>query len=443
VKQFLFCLSLVLLNLFFYRWTLHYNFKPDYWENYYYESQWNIPNSSRQIGDDGVYRYIGYRLVNGENPFNVDYWVPPFGKYLYGLTAKYLLNPYLSSIFIYFILTFVYFKLSSLFFSGKKLFFAQLLFHLNPFIVGEIGTTMLDLPLTLILTTSLWLFLKYTRTSDLKLFLLSFFLIGLAICTKPPFFVFSFVLVFLIYLLHHQKYNLIFLSPILVAVGYVAGYFPTYFIYHPNPIPFIRLHQKIYEFQKNNLGSHNWQSVITYILYGRFMGYWVNAKPIYPTDYSLLFPVGAITSIYTTIRTRPKNPSILLISMIAIVYIFQLFLVDFWPRYVMPIIPIFTILICHYTTKKFFGYLVIPPVLISILLSYFQTVVFPSQQKFIEQFKNYQSTNRTKEMYELLDSKSQKTTNFNSFTNQPPTVFSPLLENNQWRMSLTNKPNIR
>jgi hypothetical protein len=65
--------GLILTVSYFNRWIFSFKFEPEYWENYYYTSQWNVPNSKRQISDEGVYRYIGYRLVNGENPFNVDY----------------------------------------------------------------------------------------------------------------------------------------------------------------------------------------------------------------------------------------------------------------------------------------------------------------------------------------------------------------------------------
>ena len=83
-------LGIIIITLaYFSRWIFLYHFDPIYWENTYYESQWNVPNSKRGIGDDGLYRYVGYRLVNnGENPFNINYEVPPLGKYTYGLSAK-------------------------------------------------------------------------------------------------------------------------------------------------------------------------------------------------------------------------------------------------------------------------------------------------------------------------------------------------------------------
>lgn len=438
MKKLLLCLVLILANIYFYRWTLTYKFNPQYWENYYYESQWNIPNSQRQIGDDGVYRYIGYRLVNGENPFNVDYWVPPFGKYLYGISAKYFNNPYLTSIFEYIVLSFVFYKLAKEFLDGPKLYFALILFHLNPFLIGEIGTTMLDLPLTLCLTTSLWFFIRYTKTKSNIFIQASFFMIGLAICTKPPYFVFSYIFTYLIYLLSkHQPGQIILFIPIITA-GYIAGYFPTYFIYHPNPIPFIRLHQKIFDFQKNNLGSHNWQSIITYLLYGRFLGYWVNAKPIYPSDFSLVFPFGILSSIIQTFRGIRKAPPTSLLGVISTIYLIQLFFVDFWPRYLLPLIPIFTILISQHISAKPISLITAMIIFTSVSWAYFHTIVYPPQQKFIDQFNSYKNSNRYKDMYELLDKKSRRSLVLDDFLKKPTVEFYPISENNQWRMSLTN-----
>jgi len=51
-------IGLILIVSYFNRWIFVYKFEPEYWENYYYTSQWNIPNSKRVISDGGVYRYI-------------------------------------------------------------------------------------------------------------------------------------------------------------------------------------------------------------------------------------------------------------------------------------------------------------------------------------------------------------------------------------------------
>ncbi len=151
-SQFFYFLGLILIVgiiTYFSRWIFFYKFDPVYWENAYYESQWNVPNSPRGIGDEGVYRYIGYRLVNNhENPFNVDYWVPPLGKYTYGLAAKYFSNPYLTSYIYYLGSILLFYLISSLVFSDNRKWMAVYLFAANPAIADQITTTMLDLPLT-------------------------------------------------------------------------------------------------------------------------------------------------------------------------------------------------------------------------------------------------------------------------------------------------------
>lgn len=85
-------LILIFISLTFYysRQIFFYKYEPEYYENWYYHSQWNIPNSVRGIGDGDLYKFVGYRLAFGENPFNINYEVPPFAKLLYGLAERFL-----------------------------------------------------------------------------------------------------------------------------------------------------------------------------------------------------------------------------------------------------------------------------------------------------------------------------------------------------------------
>lgn len=76
--------------------------------------------------------------------------------------------------------------------------------------------------------------------------------------------------------------------------------------------------------------------------------------------------------------------------------------------------------------------------IISIMWAYFHTVIYPPQQKFTDQFNSYKNTHRFKDMYELLDTKSQRSISLDDFLKIPALEFYPLSENNQWRMSLTN-----
>jgi hypothetical protein len=431
---------MIVINIYFCRWILSYKFEPKYWENFYYESQWNIPNSKRVIGDDGVYRYIGYRLVNGENPFNVDYWVPPLGKYIYGLGAKYLSNPLFVSLTFYFLLIIAYYYLVKEILDKKLILISLAIFLLNPFIVSEIRNTMLDLPLTLLLTTSLLFFIKYIKNSNNLNYFLSIIFLGISIGTKPPFFVFAYILIYGLFLLKKHQFKKIFLLPLLILGGYIIAYIPSYFIHHPNPIPWIRLHQKVYEFQKNNLGSHNWVSIITYMVYGRFMGYWVNAKALYPTDFNLVFTFGSLAVFIVMIKnfvSKKRDDIFIVFTSIGVMYTLMLFLVDFWPRYIMPLIPIFSITIPYLFRKKVASIPLYLLLFASLFVSYKNTIIFPSRINFEEEFYGYQQSDRRKEMYQMLNSQSRLMIDENSFIKSKFVKFSSVNENNQWRMDVT------
>jgi len=110
----------ITLTLYFSSWVFYYQYEPEYYENYYYHSQWNIPNSVRGIGDGDLYKFVGYQLANGENPFNINYEVPPLVKLLYGITEKYTDNPYSVSILFYFLSIYVLYKFSEIIFNKNK-----------------------------------------------------------------------------------------------------------------------------------------------------------------------------------------------------------------------------------------------------------------------------------------------------------------------------------
>ena len=74
-------------------------YDQSYWKDRFEHSQWVLPLSKRIIGDDGLFAYIGYDLINGGSITGFDSEVPPLGKYLIGLSIKIFGNPYYYSVF--------------------------------------------------------------------------------------------------------------------------------------------------------------------------------------------------------------------------------------------------------------------------------------------------------------------------------------------------------
>ncbi len=405
---------------YFNRHIFLFKFEPDYWENYYYESQWNVPNSQREISDEGVYRYIGYRLVNGENPFNVDYWVPPFGKYLYGLGAKYLTNPYLTSFTLYLLAILLFNSLARLLFPDKKISYPSLyLFVLNPLIVVQISQTMLDLPLLIAFLAHLLFTLQFGKNKKSQDLLLSGFFLGLMAGIKPPFYIPFIALVDLWFIWRIKGLTSCFLFLPTIIGGYLASYF-CYFFRHPNPIPWLRLHQKIIDFQKGHAGSHYPLNIFTMIFLGQFKGLlkasFVKMKM---TEWSAVFPLGTISSLFILFKkSKPKkNLSWLYLAFLSLVYLFSNSLVDVWPRYLVPLVPLLILTTTHlFKNKSWLLYL--------LLLSYlpFLLPIFsPDPKPTIENFSQLLLSGRYRDAYQILSQSDKKE-----------------ITEDQWQSSLTN-----
>lgn len=418
----------VFLITFFNRWIFVYHFEPEYWENYYYESQWNIPNSPRVISDEGVYRYIGYRLVNGENPFNVDYWVPPLGKYLYGLSAQYLSNPYITSFVFYLLSIFIFFKICSLLFLPNLRWPLTLLFAINPLIVEQISQTMLDLPLTVFFLLHLYFLLQIPKTTrPFRPLFLSAISLGLMAGTKPPYFIPFIALLDFVYLYYHLRSKIILLFPPFIFAGYVLAYF-CYFIYHPNPIPWLRLHDKIIAFHRQSSHAYNWPQIFIPIFTGHYTGFWVGAQRFFVTTWSAILPLGLLATFYQFFKSRS------LITLLSLLYLTLLFLIDFWPRYLVPLLPLLVFQI---------GLLLRPRpklIYILILLTLPSTflLLFPSPTSLLTNFSHHQSQGFYRESYRLLDTTTRSKIPepdwiILSQTSTPSTsLFAPVKENNHW-----------
>lgn len=433
----------IFLSSYFNRWIFVYHFDPVYWENAYYESQWNVANSSRQISDEAVYRYIGYRLVNnGENPFNVDYWVPPLGKYTYGLSAKFLNNPYITSYIYYLGSVLIFYLISKRLFKTPLHLISTILFSCNPLIVEQIQQTMLDLPLTFFFLLFVYFFIFFLQTNNKKYLYFSSISLGLTAGIKPQFFIPTFTIISLFFLVKNKQVKKIPIFILFIIVGYILSYF-CYWIKHPNPIPWIRLHQKIIDFQKNNGGSHDILNIFRFVFTREYRGFWVNAKSYWPANWSTILPIGFISSILIFLKKFKKNKLpdwVLFLSLIIIFYFAMNLMIDFWPRYLVPMVPLLILVIIYLLKKNYF-------LLTLIFLSYIPMLYlsfFPKSTEFKNSFQNLYQKNFYKDTYQQLDTQSKNKFSIDQwksfseheeFTNKK---FQAIKENNQWRININS-----
>lgn len=447
-----------------YGWTIKYKYEPEYWENFYYHSQWNIPNSTRKISDDGLYQFVGYRLAEGENPFDISYEVPPLGKYLYGLSAKFLGNPYLTSLGLYGLLIVTMFRIAKYVYRQRELEqIATLLVFSNPLMVQQLGLTMLDLPLAVMFLAHFLFLIKYKTSFANKDLLISGAWLGLATGTKVPFYVPMVFLVDSWFLFRLKKIDKIWLFVISGLVGYMASFF-CYFVKHPNPIPWIRLHSKMVGFYLNGWSNQDVANMFRAIFIGKFRQLWTGRPDLEWNGWSIILPIGTIGLVFILTRFGKiirQNLNLAYLTLIGSGYLLATIYVDFWPRYLVPIIPILTLISVWWLKKKLF-------LLKLIVISQLVGLLFLLRIGPNESAKNwvkYLSTDAYRESYRLLTDKDklnypeddwQQMTNWGGkeieiikiddkkFSNQAKLItsigpFEMKKENNLWRVRWNNE----
>lgn len=152
VKKFIifFCLIAILLHLlqiiYAQRALYVQSYDAIYWKDRFEHSQWTLPLSKRIIGDDGLYAYIGYSLVNGGSIAGFNSEAPPLGKYLIGFSIKIFKNPFYYAIFFGVGSLVVFYIISAkLLESRTKALFPVAILFLDPLFFSQFWQSMLDI----------------------------------------------------------------------------------------------------------------------------------------------------------------------------------------------------------------------------------------------------------------------------------------------------------
>lgn len=338
MKLFFKILTIVLIVFVLYqsRWIFGFKYEPEYYENFYYESQYTYPQSARGISDGSLYKFIGYRLTQGENPFNINWEIPPLGKVLYGYSSKFFGNPYWFSLICYLaaIAIFFIFLLKNI---KNKLapFLGIIMLILIPHFSTQLPDTMLDLPLTLAYMVQLFFFFRYIDTKQIKDLGLAGLFLGLAAAIKPPIYIpFIMLSELLIVYLNERSWKKIVVLPFFVFAGYLLGYF-VYFIYHPNPIPWIKLHKKIYDFYLGPKLTVNPLAALKELFNLGTWGF------IYIAGF-----VSFIAGWFKYFKDR-KNLKLLTLLLFSATFLVVSYFIPFFPRYLLPLSFVFAYLILY------------------------------------------------------------------------------------------------
>lgn len=152
VKKFviIFCLLISVVQFFqviyFQRSLFTEKYDAEYWKDRYEHSQYQLPLSRRIIGDEGLFAYSGYRLINGDNPFSINVDKPPVAKYLFGLSILLFDNSlYVVLLFGLCTLVIFYFIAKHFLKDNSLALFATTILFLDPLFFSQFWVTALDL----------------------------------------------------------------------------------------------------------------------------------------------------------------------------------------------------------------------------------------------------------------------------------------------------------
>lgn len=402
-------LIVIIIVLFFSRFIFFYKYEPEYYENWYYHSQWSYPQSARGISDGELYKFVGYRLAEGENPFNISYEVPPFAKYLYGLSEKFLGSPYPITIFLYISSICLLFLLLKNLFSDKRLILLSLLlFVTTPFVATQVRETMLDLPLMVLYLAHTFFFIRYLSNQQLKELVLAGIFLGLATGTKfgaytPGVLILNFLI--LISLNFKKNILLYFLYLGTVIAGYVLAFF-SYFSRHPNPIPWFKLHEKVLDFYLSSEITVDYFNQWRSIFLNSYQGWWQPGKITNLGDWSLILPIGVLATLFIFFKDlKNKNKVWVYISGITLVFLITNTFISFWPRYLMPSIPLFIVMIAYIFRKK--GFIIIVLILLNIPLL-INSLATDNPKGDFEASARFMNTRANRELYRSIDPNLRK-----------------------------------
>jgi hypothetical protein len=443
--------------LYYSKQVFYYQYDPEYQENLYYHSQWNYPGSRRGISDGEIYKFVGYRLVQGENPFNINYEIPPLGKYLYGVSIHLFGNPYWLSLALYFSsIVLIYLLSKHLFKNTFYSFLVVLLFVTTPFSATETRETMLDLPLMTFYLAHVFFFTLYLNSKRLHYFLISGILLGLATGIKPGVYT-PFVTVLgmgLVYLTGvglnksrfeksigkyiiaikkkiSKKRNVILniskvtapsVYALSVFAGYVLSYF-SYFIRHPNPIPWLRLHEKPLHFYLGPESNVDRLNVLKSIFLNRYQGWW-QKEPTAFGDWSLILPLGVIAAVIVFVASfRSKNRQWLYLSGLTLLFLSVNSFIPFFSRYLMPAIPLFILLIARIFKKMPYVLIILSFANIPFLVGSIATKEPKGDMQAVARFI---STRAYRELYRSMDTSQRSTIPETEFIDTLEYVFESL-----------------
>ncbi len=384
------------LALVFYanRATYSAPFDAEYWQDKYENSQWRLPQSPRGIGDDGLYLYLGYKLIHGADPTLENAEMPPLGKYLIGSSIVAFGNGNIFGFATTTVAVLAFFFLAILLLPTPLTLVTTLLVAVDPLIASQFPLTMFEsLQLLFLLTTTIFLMLtaRSVGTKRIVYCILAGVSFGLFSGTKFP--LFAPVIAGATGWIFWQKtqkdvraftHLLIFFFGS-ASIAYLVPYF-RYFQLNHSIFSWISVQKWILNFYLHANLTPTWGSMLATVLTGF-------TQNIFTRSWGRTFewtPVWTIVFLITIIwmfkqfRKR-KTPTIIPAGAI-FATIVLLNVIPFWSRYLVILLPFLYLIAATQLIK-------LPKPLLFLSLGALllvnswrtQTILFPTPEKVVAQ----------------------------------------------------------
>lgn len=352
----LFCLTILFLNLFqilyFQRDVFLRPYDVAYWEDRVAHSQWFLPISKRIIGDDGLFAYVGYKLVSGADPSGLNAETPPVGKYLIGLSILIFNNASYAGLFLGIGSLVLFYFLSGLFLKEQsaRLFFVALL-SLDPLFFTQFWNAWVDMTQLFFLLGNILIFLKLLKANGGKrlfLALMAGVLLGLFSQTKLAILL---PIIFSLeggYLFFRRMRKEIFFVIFAAAVTILAVY-TKYFLLGNSLFDFLRLQKYILNFYIQSQLEVHIAAIWSTLILGKFPDI-VGGIPTTFEEWSLLWPLITILGIAGLLGSLVTKQTPTTIKGISLFVIFSFFVFTFipsYPRYLLILLPFLYLFAIH------------------------------------------------------------------------------------------------
>ncbi len=321
----------------------------------YTHSQYNLDNAEfyGNIDDDLLYSYTGSQYIRGIDPSTINPEAPFLIKYLYGLSIHFVSNAQVIQLIFALSLLFVTYKLALKLTESHNLsLFASFILSFDPLFTHQTFHTLLDLPHALFITLALFTFINQAKSNSQPI--LTSVLLGLVATTKLYITagIIYLVLIFFIPKTKKHFFNLTF-----PAISTYLLVHSIFFIYHPNPLDFFKLHLDTFRLYRSYLPDYPKGELLRIIFLGQWHTWWGNVPIISSPFWSPIWPLATISSLTSLFFAKKSlHKGMILISFVCLLYLLSNLTHVVFPRYILSILPILIISLLYSLQEVYFVY---------------------------------------------------------------------------------------